>query len=131
MNATFITGRLTRDPEQSTTQDGKTKTSFTVAVDRPFKKKDAKFPESDFYYCIAFDKSAEFIGKYFKKGRAIELILAYRQYKNSENQTSHFFLVEKAGFVPRDAQDQTQGDGAFDPQEPPYEPNITDDDIPF
>lgn len=128
MNTTIITGRLTRDPEVSQTADGKTKTSFTVAVARPFIPKGAKYPDSDFYFCVAYEKTADFIGKHFQKGRAIELSLSYRQYKNKDNQTSHYFQVDRAGFVPRDT-GGNKGDEGYD--EPPFEPNITDDDLPF
>lgn len=128
MNATIITGRLIQDPEVTQTQDGKTKTTFKVAVDRPFIPRGAKYPDSDFYFCVAYEKTADFIGKHFQKGRAIELILSYRQYKNKDNQTSHYFAVDRAGFVPRDAAG-TKGDGGE--YEPPFEPDITDDELPF
>lgn len=132
MNGTYITGRLIRDPEKSITQEGKTKASFSVAVDRPYKPKDAKFPETDFYYCIAYEGRAEFILDHFRKGKAIELTLSYRTYKNKENKTSHYFAVDRAGFVPRDSEATRVDDlnGGVYPEEPP-EVNITDDDLPF
>ena len=132
MNTTLITGRVVRNPEQSTTQDGRTQAALTVAVDRPFKPKDAKYPESDFYYCIAFGKTAEFILEHFSKGKAIGMSLSYRQYKNKENKTSHFFLVDRVNFLPRDREEQNfeeMNNHAY--PEDGQEIDVTDDDLPF
>lgn len=59
-------GRLTRDPELRTTQNNKTITRFSLAVDRKYKTEGGE--SADFLNCIAFGKTAEFIDKYFKKG---------------------------------------------------------------
>lgn len=71
MNLIILTGRLTRDPDQRYTQDQKAVTRFSIAVDRDFKK-DGQ-PEADFFDCVSFGKQAEFIGKYFSKGKKINL----------------------------------------------------------
>lgn len=131
MNMTIISGRLVRDPQVSKTNEGETKVSFTVAVDRNYKPKNAQYPESDFYYCIAYKGTADFIAKYFQKGRPIELVLQYRQYKQEDNKTSHFFLVDRANFVVKDSTPSNDAGQMNDLVPENYEPNITDDDIPF
>lgn len=66
LNHITIMGRLTKDPELRRTQSGKPVTSFTVAVDRDFSK-----GEADFFDCVAWNATAEFIDKYFSKGQLI------------------------------------------------------------
>lgn len=66
MNCVILMGRLCRDPELRTTQNNKTITRFSLAVDRKYKTEGGE--SADFLNCIAFGKTAEFIDKYFKKG---------------------------------------------------------------
>lgn len=68
MNRVELTGRLTKDPAISYTQNGGSVASFTLAVDRSVKKGDEWVHEADFIRCVAFSKKAEFVEKYFKKG---------------------------------------------------------------
>ena len=65
MNIVAITGRITSDAEVKKTQQGMSICRFTVAVNR--RKKD----EADFITCIAFDKTADFMGSYVRKGNRI------------------------------------------------------------
>jgi single-strand DNA-binding protein len=62
-------GRLTKDPEIRSTADGKTIASYSLAVNRSFKREGD--PDADFLNCVAFGKPAEFAEKYFKKGMQI------------------------------------------------------------
>ena len=68
LNHITIMGRLTRDPELRRTGSGIAVTSFTLAVDRDYKAKDAE-KEVDFIDCVAWRNTGEFVGKYFTKGR--------------------------------------------------------------
>ena len=65
MNRVILIGRLTKDPEIRTSGNY-TIASFNIAVDRKFKR-DGE-PETDFFNCTAFNKTAEFVEKYCKKG---------------------------------------------------------------
>lgn len=69
-NNVNIMGRLTADPEIRQTAAGKNVCRFTVAVDRGRKNQNGE-RECDFISCIAWEHTAEFIGKYFSKGRMI------------------------------------------------------------
>ena len=62
-------GRLVRDPELRTTQSGIAVTSFTLAVDRDFKNRDSGEKSTDFIDVVAWRQTAEFVCKYFTKGR--------------------------------------------------------------
>lgn len=68
LNKIFIMGRLTRDPELRRTQSGTAVTSFTLAVDRDFKNADGT-KDTDFIDVVAWRNTAEFVSKYFTKGR--------------------------------------------------------------
>ena len=68
LNKIFIMGRLTRDPELRRTQSGTPVTSFSLAVDRDFKSQSGE-KETDFIDIVAWRSTAEFVSKYFTKGR--------------------------------------------------------------
>lgn len=73
MNKVELVGRLARDPEVRYSQ-GENSTAiarFTVACDRRFKRENEA--TADFISCIAFGKTAEFIERYFSKGKRIGL----------------------------------------------------------
>ncbi len=68
LNKIFIMGRLTRDPELRRTQSGTPVTSFSLAVDRDYKSQSGE-KETDFIDVVAWRSTAEFVSKYFTKGR--------------------------------------------------------------
>lgn len=68
LNHITIMGRFTRDPELRRTGSGVAVASFTLAVDRDFGGKDGE-KETDFIDCVAWRNTAEFVSKYFSKGR--------------------------------------------------------------
>ena len=70
LNVAIIMGRLTRDPELRRTNSGKPVASFTVAVDRDYAT-EGQEKETDFIDCVAWNGTAEFVDKYFKKGSMI------------------------------------------------------------
>lgn len=69
LNHIVIMGRLVRDPELRRTQSGTPVASFTIACDRDFSGKDGGEKECDFVDCVAWRNTAEFVSKYFSKGR--------------------------------------------------------------
>ena len=68
LNKIFIMCRLTRDPELRRTQNGTAVAGFALAVDRDYKNADGT-KETDFIEVVAWRSSAEFVSKYFAKGR--------------------------------------------------------------
>ena len=69
LNHITIMGRLTRDPELRYTQSQTPVASFTLAVDRDFGSRDGGEKQTDFIDCVAWRQTAEFVSKYFTKGR--------------------------------------------------------------
>ena len=69
MNMISIMGRLTRDPELTTSQSGVEMCKYSVAVDRQKDKNGNK--KTDFFNCVAFGQGGAFVNKYFKKGDGI------------------------------------------------------------
>lgn len=71
MNKVVLVGRLTADPELRQTQSGIASCQFTVAVDRRFADKNTGERQADFIRCQAWRNTAEFISRYFTKGKMI------------------------------------------------------------
>ena len=71
LNRVILMGRITNDLEVRQTQSGLSVLRFNVAVDRPAKQGAEK--QTDFISCTAFGQRAEFIYRYFDKGRLIAL----------------------------------------------------------
>lgn len=69
MNIIAIKGRLVRDPECKKTQNGVTVCNIIVAVDRAYSNGGEK--QTDFFDCVFWRQSAEFVSKYFSKGKEI------------------------------------------------------------
>ena len=69
LNHITIMGRLVRDPELRRTGSGVAVASFSVAVDRDFGSRDGGERETDFIDIVAWRNTAEFVSKYFAKGR--------------------------------------------------------------
>lgn len=69
-NKIFLMGRLTRDPELRTTQSGISNVRFSIAVDRNYAKQGEE-KTTDFFDVTAFRQTADFVSKYFSKGRMI------------------------------------------------------------
>ena len=68
LNRIIVMGRLTRDPELKRTQGGVAVTSFSLAVERDFKDQSGE-RGVDFIEVVAWRAAAEFVCKYFTKGR--------------------------------------------------------------
>lgn len=126
MNNVSLVGRLTKDPELKYTQNGKANVVFTVAVNRR-PDKDGNVA-ADFIRCLAWNKTAEFVAQYFKKGMAIGLDGQIRtgSYKREDGTTIYTtdVLVNNVEFVERKNSA---------PAEEPIgtEVEFSDDELPF
>ena len=101
LNISILQGRLTDTPELKTTTTGKSVTSFSIAVERDFSTNGER--ETDFINIVAWNNTAEFISKYFNKGKQILVkgSLQVRKYQtqNGENRYSTEVLAEKVYFA--------------------------------
>lgn len=86
LNRIVIMGRLVRTPELRTTQSGIPVTSFTLAVDRDFRNRDSGEKSTDFIDVVAWKQTAEFVCKYFTKGRmaVVDGRLQIREWKDRD-----------------------------------------------
>ena len=69
MNRVVLKGRVAKDPDVKTTQSGQTFTRLTIAVDRYAKAGEER--KADFISCTAWGNTAQFLAKYFQKGKEI------------------------------------------------------------
>ena len=104
MNKVILTGRLTANPELRQSQSGVASCKFTVACDRRFADKNSGKREADFISCLAFKNTAEFISRYFTKGKmiAVEGTLRTGSYKDKKyDDVTHYttdVLVDNVEF---------------------------------
>ena len=111
MNLVVLNGRLVRDPELKFGQSGKAYSRFSIAVDRPFQTS-TDSQTADFINCVAFGKTAEFIGEYFRKGRKILLkgSLQMNQYESEGKKlTTYVVIAENVEFGEAKANTNTGG----------------------
>lgn len=137
MNKIIITGRTTADCELKQTTSGTSVTSFSVAVKRTFKNANGEY-ESDFFECVAYNKTAETISRYVKKGDliGIEGRLQKRSYTNRDDRKVYVteIIVENIEFLQSKKQDE-QTAPSFAEADPfkgaSFEEINDDDNLPF
>jgi len=90
LNRVILMGRITQDLDLKSTPSGASVLQFNVAVERSFVKQGEE-RQTDFITCVAWRQQAEFISKYFSKGRmiAIEGNLRTRTYED-KNGSKHY-----------------------------------------
>jgi len=111
MNNVILIGRLTKDPEVR-----ENVTRFSVAVDRKFKR-DGE-PTVDFFNCVVFGKTADFVAKYFFKGKQIALTgrIENDSYTNKEGRkiTTTVIKCDSVEFVgPKEDRPEPAPDDGF------------------
>ena len=125
LNKVIIGGRITADPELTTTANGQNKVSFSIAINRRINDKDyTAYPN-----CTAWGKTAEFISRYFHKGSSICVVgrIDTRSYeKNGEKRYVTEVVVDEAHFVDS-AGERTEEKPKIEP--PGFE--YDSDDLPF
>lgn len=143
-NRAVLMGRICNELEVKTTPSGANVLSFRIAVDRSYQVKGEE-RKSDFFNIVAWRANADFISRFFSKGRMIlvEGELQTRQYtdKNGSTQTVVELIVDNARFTGESKQNSGQAIPA--PSTPPtpqpvaenanvrMEMTETDDDYPF
>ncbi len=141
MNLVVLNGRLTRDPELKFGQSGKAYSRFSIAVDRPFSSAEKGNQTADFINCVAFGKTAEFIGEYFRKGKKILLngSLQMNQYESEGKKiTTYVVIVNSVEFgesKASEASNNTYSKPKREVEEPTFEEEssvvMEDDEFPF
>ena len=127
LNKTILLGRITKDLELKQTPNGVAVLQFTVAVDK------GKDKGADFISCVAWRQQAEFISKYFSKGRmiAVEGKLSTRNYED-KNGSKHYItevIVDNASFTGEAKSESVHAESIGNPDD--YEDVLSDEGTPF
>ena len=147
INKAILMGRLTRDPELRHTGTGTPVCSFTIAIDNGY----GENRQTDFINCVAWNKTAEFVSKYFSKGRMIIVIgrISTRSWEGQDGKKNYTteVIANEVSF----GESKRSQDGDFTPSAPAdtftpaavpqmpqdladddFSPLLdTDDDLPF
>lgn len=135
INNVVLIGRLTRDVELRYTPNNAAVGAFTLAVNRNFKNA-AGDREADFVNCVIWNKQAENLANWTKKGHLIGITgrIQTRSYENQQGQRVYVTEVVAESFQVLEKRDNTANYSSMDEQMPPGfsgQPDITDDDLPF
>lgn len=119
MNSVNLTGRMTRDAELKYLSDGKGVASFTLAVNRGYSK------DADFIKVTVWDKQAENLVKYTKKGSQVEVEGSIRT-GSYEKDGKKVYTTEvqatRVGYLDSKSNATSDVEDVF---------NIQDEDVPF
>lgn len=148
-NKAILMGRICNDLELKSTPSGNSVLSFAVAVERAYQAKGEE-RKTDFFNCVAWRANADFISRFFSKGRMILIDgeLQNRKYtdKNGVERYITEIIVDRAYFTgesgkpPQNNQNQSQNQTSGNDQPPAqaqeytaadFVPSPTDDDYPF
>ena len=118
LNVVAIMGRLARDPELRQTTTGKSVASFTIACDRNGRRDANGQSTADWIPVTAWDRTAEFVCKYFQKGSLIVVDgrLQSRSYqdKNGNNRTAIEIVANNVNFAgPKSSNAAPMGDNGY------------------
>lgn len=146
-NKVILIGHLTADPELKQTQSGISVVSFSIGVNRRVSK-DAE-PKTDFISIVAWRQTAEFVSRYFKKGKPILVCGSIQSRSYTDNQGNKRYVTEvvadEVSFVESKADSAAAPSGAqympdaystpsysnTDAAAPKFEPVSEDDGLPF
>lgn len=107
LNKVELIGRLTMDPELRYTTNNNAVSSFSIAVNKRVNGEN----NADFINCVAWNTTAEFLNKYFKKGQAIAIVgrLQNRSYEDKEGQKRYTteVVVEETEFIGNKKEEKT------------------------
>ena len=90
LNKVILMGRLTADPELRQTASGIANCRFNVAINRNYKSKDTNETQADFITVVAWRKTAEFVAKYFSKGKMIIVEGSLRNNNYEKDGVKHY-----------------------------------------
>lgn len=141
-NKVILIGNLCADPELKQTQNGVSVTSFSIAVGRR-KVKDQE-PQTDFINIVAWRNTAEFICKYFQKGKAILIVgsIQTRSWddQNGQKRYATEVVADEANFIEKKSesaamqspsQTANSSNSPYSSQSVGFEEMTGDDDLPF
>ena len=135
LNKVILIGHLTKDPELKQTQSGISVVSFTIGINRRVAKDTEQ--KTDFISIVAWRQTAEFVSRYFKKGKPILVCGSIQTRSYADNQGNKRYVTEvladEVGFVESKAASDTPI-GTYEPDaytSPQFEDVPDDGDLPF
>ncbi|MBR3512612.1 MAG: single-stranded DNA-binding protein [Clostridia bacterium] len=139
MNKVILMGRLTKDPEVRYTQTNNTLVaSFSLAVNRRFAAQGQE-RQADFFNVVAWNKTGEFVSKYFKKGQQVGVIGRLQTRSWDDDQGQKHYVTEVVAEETYFADSKRDGDassiestfGETLAQNTEFQVTSSDDDLPF
>lgn len=150
LNKAILIGNLTADPELKQTPSGISVVSFTIAINRRYQSKNATEGQqtADFINIVAWRQTAEFVTRYFKKGKPILVCGSLQSRSYTDGQGNKRYITEvvadEVGFVESKAE-STGGPSQYTPDAytaapsysntdaaaPKFEAVSEEDDLPF
>lgn len=137
MNKVILMGRLARDPELRYGGANNTAVAhFSLAVERKYRRDND--PEADFFNCTSFNKQAEFVEKYLRKGSKILLEGEIRNnnYTNREGQMVYAVQILTSNIEFAEGKRAAENNAGVQPPTPNADgfmniPEELDDELPF
>ena len=128
INKVILMGRLTKDPELRRTGNQTPVCTFSIAVDNGY----GENKQTDFINCVAWNKTAEFVSKYFTKGKMIIVIgrISTRSWETQDGKRNYAteVIASEVSFGESKAAQATQ----TAPLDEDFEPlDVIDDDLPW
>ena len=135
-NKVILIGNMTADPELKKTPSGVSVASFSIAVNRRFTKQDGQ-QQTDFINIVAWRQTAEFVARYFNKGKPI-LICGQLQTRswtdqNGQKRYTTEVVADEAAFVENKGTSTDAGEPApsYRGNDAGYEDLSSDEELPF
>lgn len=126
MNTTILMGRLTADPELKYTPSGVPVAQFSLAINRPGKDKG-----TDFFNCVAFNKTAESIATYVHKGNRLLVNGSLSQEnftkKDGTKVNQVKVIVNQFDFIESNKNSESQAMDSIPESDMDYDPFLSDD----
>ena len=132
INKVVLMGRLTRDPEMRHTNSGTPVTTFSIAINSGY----GENQRTDFVNCIAWNKTAEFVTKYFTKGKMIIVIgrISTRSWETQDGKRAYAteVVAKEVSFGETKSSQQTATQPPMQDDDDDFTPlDEEDDDLPF
>lgn len=132
INKVILMGRLTRDPEMRHTNSGTPVTTFSIAIDNGY----GDNKRTDFVNCLAWNKTAEFVTKYFAKGKMIVIAdgrISTRSWETQDGKRAYAteVVAKEVSFGETKSSQQTATQQPMQDDDDDFTPLDEDDDLPF
>ena len=133
INKVILMGRLTRDPEMRHTNSGTPVTTFSIAIDNGY----GDNKRTDFINCVAWNKTTEFVTKYFAKGKMIVIAdgrISTRSWETQDGKRAYAteVIANEVSFGETKSSQQTVTQPPMQDDDDDFTPlDEEDDDLPF